>query len=103
MHAIRAKATGWRAATGAIVVVTGATAVAIDVSSKLGNALLPYLAVVVGLAFVLLALVLRSLLVPLKATAGFCRASSRPSGQWSPSSRRGGSPATSASTPPDRS
>jgi putative drug exporter of the RND superfamily len=71
VHAIRAKATGWRAATGASVFVTGATAVAIDVSSKLSNALLPYLVVVVGLAFVLLALVFRSLLVPLKATAGF--------------------------------
>lgn len=44
---------------------------ATDVSSKLTNALLPYLVVVVGLAFVLLALVFRSLLVPLKATAGF--------------------------------
>jgi RND superfamily putative drug exporter len=42
-----------------------------DVSTKLGDALLPYLAVVVGLAFVLLTLVFRSLLVPLKAALGF--------------------------------
>jgi RND superfamily putative drug exporter len=57
--------------TGANVGVTGLTAVNIDVSAKLGAALLPYLAIVVGLAFVLLTLVFRSLLVPLKATLGF--------------------------------
>ncbi|GAA1804363.1 MMPL family transporter [Actinomadura chokoriensis] len=59
------------AATGAGAMVTGQTAMAIDVSAKLGQALAPYLAVVVGLAFVLLLLVFRSLLVPLKATLGF--------------------------------
>ncbi|MBB4691781.1 MMPL family transporter [Paractinoplanes abujensis] len=51
--------------------VTGATAINVDVSEKLSDALLPYLALVVGLAFVLLALVFRSVLVPLKATLGF--------------------------------
>jgi putative drug exporter of the RND superfamily len=56
---------------GATIGVTGLTAINIDISNKLGGALLPYLAVVVGLAFVLLMLVFRSLLVPLKATAGF--------------------------------
>jgi RND superfamily putative drug exporter len=58
-------------ATGVDAMVTGQTAMAIDVSAKLGEALAPYLAVVVGLAFVLLLLVFRSLLVPLKATLGF--------------------------------
>lgn len=58
-------------ATGARAMVTGPTAMNIDVSAKLGQALPPYLAVVVGLAFVLLTLVFRSLLVPLKATLGF--------------------------------
>jgi len=58
-------------ATGVRAMVTGQTAMAIDVSAKLGQALAPYLAVVVGLAFVLLLLVFRSLLVPLKATLGF--------------------------------
>ncbi|BCY05429.1 MMPL family transporter [Actinoplanes sp. L3-i22] len=53
------------------VAVTGTTAVNIDVSDKLTAALIPYLAIVVGLAFVLLTLVFRSLLVPLKATIGF--------------------------------
>jgi RND superfamily putative drug exporter len=51
--------------------VTGTTAVNIDVSEKLTNALVPYLGIVVGLAFVLLMLVFRSILVPLKATIGF--------------------------------
>ncbi|MFD0741070.1 MMPL family transporter [Phytohabitans flavus] len=51
--------------------VTGQTAMNIDVSDRMGSALVPYLAVVVGLAFVLLALVFRSVVVPLKATLGF--------------------------------
>jgi RND superfamily putative drug exporter len=57
--------------TGAEVAVTGPTAIDIDMSAKLRDALVPYLAVVVGLAFVLLMLVFRSILVPLTATAGF--------------------------------
>ncbi|MEU4562437.1 MMPL family transporter [Actinoplanes sp. NPDC023936] len=66
VHDIRA-----HALTGATMAVTGTTAVNIDVSEKLTNALGPYLAIVVGLAFVLLMLVFRSILVPLKATIGF--------------------------------
>jgi putative drug exporter of the RND superfamily len=71
VHTIRDRASGWEADTGAGVYVTGETAVGIDVSEKLSSALLPYLVIVVGLAFLLLMLVFRSLLVPLKATAGF--------------------------------
>jgi RND superfamily putative drug exporter len=55
----------------ASLAVTGATAMNIDVSDKLTAALIPYLAIVVGLAFVLLMLVFRSILVPIKATLGF--------------------------------
>ncbi|RVW08441.1 MMPL family transporter [Prescottella agglutinans] len=51
--------------------VTGQTALEGDISERLQDALVPYLAVVVGLAFVLLMLVFRSLLVPLTATLGF--------------------------------
>ncbi|GAA0903821.1 MMPL family transporter [Virgisporangium aurantiacum] len=51
--------------------VTGQTAINIDVSDKMGGALAPYLAVVVSLAFILLALMFRSLVVPLKAALGF--------------------------------
>jgi RND superfamily putative drug exporter len=71
VQAIRAQSGALEAATGASVAVTGQTALTMDVSTKLGDALLPYLAVVVGLAFVLLTLVFRSLLVPLKAALGF--------------------------------
>jgi RND superfamily putative drug exporter len=56
---------------GSDVSVTGSTAFNIDISNKLGDALLPYLALIVGLAFLLLMLVFRSVLVPLKATLGF--------------------------------
>lgn len=51
--------------------VTGATAVAIDVSTQLGRALLPFGLFVVGLSLILLMMVFRSLWVPIKATAGF--------------------------------
>lgn len=56
---------------GADLMVTGTTAVNIDVSTKLAQALIPYLAIVVGLALILLLLVFRSILVPLKAALGF--------------------------------
>ncbi|MEV6959297.1 MMPL family transporter [Streptomyces sp. NPDC051207] len=71
VHAIRDAGTGIKAATGAEVLVTGSTAMNIDVSQKLNDALLPYLVLVVGLAFLLLIVVFRSILVPLKAALGF--------------------------------
>ncbi len=58
-------------AAGAEVSVTGATAFNVDISAKLGSALLPYLSLIIGLAFILLMIVFRSILVPLKATLGF--------------------------------
>ncbi len=58
-------------ATGTTLGVTGLTAITTDVSERLQEALLPYLAIVVGLAFILLMGVFRSILVPLTATAGF--------------------------------
>ncbi|MCE7082688.1 MMPL family transporter [Streptomyces sp. ST2-7A] len=63
--------TAIRAETADNVLVTGLTAMGIDMSRKLSDAMVPYLALVVGLAFLLLVLVFRSLLVPLKAAAGF--------------------------------
>lgn len=51
--------------------VTGFTAVGIDVSAKLGAALLPFAVFVVGLSLVLLTMVFRSVAVPLKATLGY--------------------------------
>ncbi len=60
-----------RRTTGVTYGVTGQAAMEIDISNTLADALVPYLAVVVGLAFVLLMLVFRSVLVPLTATLGF--------------------------------
>ncbi|MER6111243.1 MMPL family transporter [Streptomyces hirsutus] len=71
VHDIRDAGTGVKADTGADVLVTGATAMNIDVSQKLNDALVPYLTLVVGLAFLLLIVVFRSILVPLKAALGF--------------------------------
>ena len=68
---IRDRSADLRDGTGAEVMVTGTTALNIDVSGKLTDALVPYLCVVVGLALILLMLVFRSILVPLKAAAGF--------------------------------
>lgn len=57
--------------TGVTIGLTGQTAGNIDVSTKLGEALPPYLAIVVGLSLILLLLVFRSIVVPLLATGGF--------------------------------
>jgi RND superfamily putative drug exporter len=51
--------------------VTGTTALNIDTADTLAAALPKYIAVVVGLALLLLMVVFRSILVPLKAAAGF--------------------------------
>ena len=51
--------------------VTGTTALNIDTADTLAAALPKYVVVVLGLALVLLMVVFRSVLVPLKATAGF--------------------------------
>ncbi|QRP44175.1 MMPL family transporter [Amycolatopsis sp. FDAARGOS 1241] len=71
VSAIRAQSGPLHETTGASLAVTGQTAANIDVSEKLSDAMLPYLALIVGLAFLLLMLVFRSIVVPLKATLGF--------------------------------
>jgi len=71
VHAIRAQTDGLSASSGALVSVTGQTAVVIDVSEKLSGALPIYLLIVVGLALILLMLVFRSIVVPLTAALGF--------------------------------
>ena len=68
---IRAERAGVESRTGATFEVTGTTALNIDIADKVQAALVPYLVVVVGLAVVLLLVVFRSLLVPLKAALGF--------------------------------
>src|SRR5690606_5618777 len=56
---------------GVDIAVTGFTAVGIDVSEKLGDALLPFAVVVVGLSLLLLTMVFRSIAVPIKASIGY--------------------------------
>ncbi|AZP18447.1 MMPL family transporter [Streptomyces aquilus] len=71
VHGIRDAGADVKAGTDTDVLVTGTTAMNIDFSQKLTDALIPYLALVVGLAFLLLIVVFRSILVPLKAALGF--------------------------------
>lgn len=68
VNAIRAATSD---APGGDVSVTGLTAVNIDASQTISDSLLPYLGLIIGLAFLLLMLVFRSVLVPIKATLGF--------------------------------
>lgn len=68
---IRGQAVAIGNATGANIAVTGTTAIDVDVSSRLSSAMAPFAAIVVGLSVLLLLLVFRSLLVPLKAALGF--------------------------------
>ncbi|HEX6336520.1 MAG TPA: MMPL family transporter [Jiangellaceae bacterium] len=68
---IRALSPGIQSQSGAEIMVTGTTAVLIDFNEKIADAIVPYLSVVVGLSFLILILVFRSILVPLKAALGF--------------------------------
>ena len=71
LHTMRDHAGAYTAETGADYGITGLTAIQSDVSERLSDALVPYLAIVVGLAFLLLMLVFRSIVVPLTAALGF--------------------------------
>ncbi|GAA2119480.1 MMPL family transporter [Actinomadura napierensis] len=68
---IRSRTPALGAAAGARVLVTGSTPAAIDVSDRLRDSLPPFTAVVVGFSLLLLLLVFRSIVVPVKAAAGF--------------------------------
>ena len=69
VHALRRALSG--VGGDAKLYVTGSTAVSVDVSRKLSEALPEYLVLVVGLALVLLVLVFRSVLVPVTGVLGF--------------------------------
>jgi RND superfamily putative drug exporter len=56
---------------GTPIAVTGYTAVTIDISNRLNDALVPFALIVVGLSILLLLLVFRSIFVPVKAALGF--------------------------------
>ncbi|MFF4557842.1 MMPL family transporter [Streptomyces sp. NPDC001422] len=71
VRSLRGSAGALEKDTGSEILITGQTALIIDFSHTLDKALLPYLALVVGLAFLLLMVVFRSLLVPFKAALGF--------------------------------
>ncbi|AXH34501.1 MMPL family transporter [Humibacter sp. BT305] len=71
VQSIRDKAGAFEDANGFPYQVTGQTALGIDVSQRLSDALLPFALVVVGLCIVLLTIVFRSLAVPLSATVGY--------------------------------
>ncbi|CAM5708168.1 hypothetical protein SCALM49S_05435 [Streptomyces californicus] len=103
VHDIRDAGEDVRADTGAEVLVTGATAMNIDFSQKMNDALLPYLALVVGLAFLLLMLVFRSILVPLRRPWASCSRWSPRSVRSSRSSSGAGSARSSVSSRPVRS
>jgi RND superfamily putative drug exporter len=68
---MRAKADALPEKYGINAYVTGTTALNIDTADTLAAALPKYIAVVVGLALLLLTVVFRSILVPIKAAAGF--------------------------------
>ncbi len=71
VRAIRAERPSIEGTTGATFLVTGLTAANIDIAQKVSGALPIYLMTIVLLGFLLLLLVFRSILVPLKAVLGF--------------------------------
>ncbi len=71
VQAIRDLAPSIEQAYDTPITVTGATAVGIDISNRLSNALVPFGIIVVGLSVLLLMMVFRSVLVPIKAALGF--------------------------------
>ncbi|GEK80080.1 MMPL family transporter [Agrococcus baldri] len=71
VHALREIAPEIEAEHDTPMSVTGMTAVQIDLSQRLADALIPFGAVVVSLSVLILLLVFRSILVPLTAALGF--------------------------------
>ncbi|MFG2961223.1 MMPL family transporter [Streptomyces sp. NPDC048291] len=71
VQTIRAERAVLERGTGATFEVTGSTAMNIDIAQALQDALVPYLTVIVVLALLLLLVVFRSVLVPVKAAFGF--------------------------------
>ncbi|KHL18909.1 RND superfamily putative drug exporter [Mumia flava] len=71
LHDLRTTQSEIEQTTGTTIGITGLTAIQADVSERIADVLPAYLAVVIGLAFLILMLVFRSILVPLTATLGF--------------------------------
>jgi RND superfamily putative drug exporter len=68
---LRADAADFTEETGATYGVTGVTPIFDDMSQRLGDVLLPYIAIVLVLAFLVLVVAFRSIWVPLIAALGF--------------------------------
>lgn len=71
LTALRDHIPAFEESTGATYGITGVTPIFDDISARLQNVLLPYIAIVLALAFLVLMLVFRSIWVPLIAAAGF--------------------------------
>lgn len=71
LHDIRDQGANFQTDTGATFSITGVTPIYEDISERLSDVLIPYVAIVVVLAFLLLMLVFRSIWVPLIAALGF--------------------------------
>ncbi|SEO88515.1 MMPL family transporter [Paenibacillus sp. OV219] len=71
VKAIRDLSSKTESENGIELLVTGTTAMNIDIANKLNDALPVFAALIVVLAYVILVLVFRSILIPLKAVLGF--------------------------------
>ncbi len=71
VHALRDKSASFDDKFGIEIGVTGQTAMGIDIAQKMGEVMPIYLGIVILLSLLVLTLVFRSIIVPLKATAGF--------------------------------
>ncbi|QFQ02859.1 Membrane protein YdfJ [Corynebacterium urogenitale] len=71
LASVRAGEEGFSSATGANYSITGVSPMYEDISQRLSDVLLPYVGIVLLLAFLLLMLVFRSIWVPLIAAVGF--------------------------------
>jgi RND superfamily putative drug exporter len=71
MQDVRDAEAGLQSEYGMEYGVTGTTAIYADIDNKLLDAIVPYMAIVAGAAFILLLLVFRSILIPLAAAAGY--------------------------------
>ncbi len=71
VEALRTARPGVEAAGQVRYEITGTTALDIDMARKTQSALVPYVAIVIGLAVLLLLVVFRSVWVPVKAALGF--------------------------------
>ena len=71
LHNLRDHKSDFQEQTGASYRITGMAPIVQDLSDRLSGVLIPYVAIVVALAFVLLMVVFRSIWVPLIAALGF--------------------------------